>query len=337
MAEVTGLVLPPPLPPGGTIGVAAASSPFEERSEVDRSVRWYEERGYRVKLAEHVYARDDFVAGDAEARARDVNQLFADPEVDIVQLLRGGYGASQVVPHLDFDLIAENPKPLVGYSDVTALHVAIRRRTGLVTFYGPGFTGMGSPKRGDWSKERFLRALTDSEPLGELPPRPDDPYIGSIGTGKATAPLVGGCLWLLRETLATPWEVDFDDAILFFEDVHCPPWHVDGMLTQLRNAGKLDRIAGVVIGEMYKCEEHLQPEPWLRSRSMEDVFEHHLEPLGVPILHNLPLGHGDHLCTIPLGVTATVDADARTLIFAEPALETRPARSRRDPFPAASR
>jgi muramoyltetrapeptide carboxypeptidase len=109
------------------------------------------------------------------------------------------------------------------------------------------------------------------------------------------------------------------------------------MLTQLRNAGKLDRIAGVVIGEMYKCEEHRQPEPWLRSRSMEDVFEHHLEPLGVPILHNLPLGHGDHLCTIPLGVAATVDADARTLIFAEPALETKPARSRRDPSPVASR
>ena len=95
-----------PLPPGGTIGVAAASSPFEERSEIDRSVRWYEERGYRVKLADRVYARDDFVAGDAAARARDVNQLFADPEVDVVQLLRGGYGASQVVPHIDFDTIA---------------------------------------------------------------------------------------------------------------------------------------------------------------------------------------------------------------------------------------
>ena len=321
MAEGTALVLPPPLPPGGTIGVAAASSPFEERSEIDRSVRWYEERGYRVKLADGVYARDDFVAGNAEARARDVNQLFADLEVDVVQLLRGGYGASQVVPYLDFDLIAQNPKPLVGYSDVTALHVAIRQRTGLVTFYGPGFTGMGSPKRGDWSKERFMRALTNSAPIGEVPPRPDDPYIGAIGTGKATAPLVGGCLWLLRETLATPWEVDLDGAILFFEDVHCPPWHVDGMLTQLRNAAKLDRIEGVVVGEMYKCDERLQPEPWLRSRSMEDVFEHHLEPLGVPILHNLPLGHGDHLCTIPLGVTATVDADARTLVIEEAALD----------------
>ncbi|MBA3734190.1 MAG: LD-carboxypeptidase [Actinobacteria bacterium] len=328
---------PRPLPAGGTIGVAAASSPFEERSEIDRSVRWYEERGYRVKLADGVYARDDFVAGDAEARARDVNALFADPDVDLVQLLRGGYGASQVVPHLDFDLIGDNPKPLVGYSDVTALHVAIRQRTGLVTFYGPGFTGMGSSKRGDWSKERFLRAVGDPEQLGEIPPRPDDPYVGAIGGGRASAPLVGGCLWLLRETLATPWEVDLDDAILFFEDVHCPPWHVDGMLTQLRNAGKLNRIKGVAIGEMYKCEEWRQPEPWLRSRSMEDVFEHHLGPLDVPVVHNLPLGHGDHLCTIPLGVTATIDADAHTLVIEESALNARRERSRREQAPAASR
>ena len=140
------MIKPQPLPPGGTIGVAAASSPFEERSEIDRSVRWYEERGYRVKLADGVYARDDYVAGDAAARARDVNAMFADPEVDVVQLLRGGYGASQVVPHLDFDTIGENPKPLVGYSDVTALHVAIRQRTGLVTFYGPGLHRHGQPE-----------------------------------------------------------------------------------------------------------------------------------------------------------------------------------------------
>jgi len=314
------VIKPPPLPEGGTIGVAAASSPFENRSEIDRGMRWYEERGYRVKLAPGVHVRDDYVAGDARARAADVTALFADDEVDIVQMLRGGYGASQVIPHLDYDAIAANPKALVGYSDLTALHVAIRQRTGLVTFYGLGLTSMGHPDREEWSKERFLRALTDPEPLGEIPARPDDPYIGAIGSGRATAPLVGGCLWLLRETLGTPWEIDLDDAILFFEDVNCPPWHVDGILTQLQNAGKLERVAGVVIGEMHKCEERRQPEPWLRSRSMEDVFEHHLEPLGVPIVHNLPLGHGDHLCTIPLGVSATVDADARRLVLEEGAL-----------------
>jgi muramoyltetrapeptide carboxypeptidase len=309
-----------PLPDGGTIGVPAASSPFEERSEIDRGVRWWTERGYRVKLGDGVFERDDYVAGAAETRARDLNTLFADPEVDAIQILRGGYGASQVVPLLDYDAIAANPKPLVGFSDVTALHVAIRRRTGLVTFYGPGLTGMGSPDRGDFSKERVLRALTTSEPLGEVPARPDDPYIGALGSGRVTAPLVGGCLWLLRETLATPWEVELDGSILFFEDVHCPPWHVDGMLTHLRNAGKLDGVVGVAIGEFFESEDQRHPDAWLRSRSLEDVFEHHLEPLGVPILFNLPLGHGKHLCTIPLGVTATLDADARTLTFDEEAL-----------------
>ena len=313
---------PRPLQPGGTIGVAAPSSPFENRSEIDRGVRWWEERGYRVKLAPHVQDRDDYVAGAAEARAQDLSELFADPDVDAIQMLRGGYGASQIVPHLDWDAIEANPKPFVGFSDITALHVAIRQRTGLVSFYGPGLTGMGSAKRGDWSKERVLRALTDPEPLGEVPARPDDPYVGAYNGGSSTAPLVGGCLWLLRETLATDWEVELDGCILFFEDVHCPPWHVDGMLTQLRNAGKLDSLAGVAIGEMYKCEEWRQPEPWLRSRSMEDVFEHHLEPLGVPVVFNLPLGHGENLCTIPLGVTATVDADARKLTIDEPALTT---------------
>jgi muramoyltetrapeptide carboxypeptidase len=135
-----------PLPDGGTIGVAAPASPYESRSDVLRSVEWWESQGYRVKLAEHVLARDDFVAGDARDRAADLSVLFADPEVDVVQCLQGGYGSAQVIPHIDFDAIAANPKPFVGFSDITALHVAIRQRTGLATFYGNGLLGMGDPE-----------------------------------------------------------------------------------------------------------------------------------------------------------------------------------------------
>jgi muramoyltetrapeptide carboxypeptidase len=309
-----------PLPAGGTIGVAAPSSPFDERSDIDRGVRWWESRGYRVKLAPHTYERDDYVAGDPAARARDLESLFADPEVDVVQVIGGGYGCSEVAPLLDVDVVAANPKPFVGYSDITVLHVLFRQATGLVTFYGPGVMGVGNPERGAFTRERILRALTDAEPLGEIPANPDDPYVGAIGSGRVTAPLVGGCLWLLRETLATSWEVDLEGGILFFEDVQCPPWRVDAILTQLRNAGKLETIAGAVIGEMHECEENRLPGAWLRSRSMEDVFERHFEPLGVPVVFGLPLGHGKHLCTLPLGVRATVDADARTLTIDEPAL-----------------
>ena len=125
-----------------------------------------------------------------------------------------------------------------------------------------------NPKDKDWTRERVLRALTDRDAIGEVPARPDDPYIGAIGSGRETAPLVGGCLWLLRETLATPWEVDFDGSILFFEDVHCPPWHVDGLLTHLTNAGKLEGIVGIAIGEFAESEPWREAKPWLRGKSL---------------------------------------------------------------------
>jgi muramoyltetrapeptide carboxypeptidase len=309
------------LAPGGTIGVAGTSSPWTQRSDVDRALRWSDSRGYRVKLAGGVYDRDAYLAGDAKTRARDLASMFEDPEVDVVQSLGGGFGASEVVPLLDMATIAANPKPFVGYSDVTVLHVAIRQATGLVTFYGPNFMTLGDAECTDFTRDRLLRAMTATESLGEVGPRPDDSYVGAMGSGRATAPLVGGCLWLLRETLATPWEVDLDGCILFFEDVWCPPYQVDGMLLHLRSAGKLDGVVGVAVGEMAHCEDKLFPEPWLQGRSIEDVFEARLAPLGVPVIFNLPLGHGKHLGTIPLGATATVDADARTLVVEESALE----------------
>jgi muramoyltetrapeptide carboxypeptidase len=310
-----------PLPPGGTIGVPAPASPWDERSEVDRGVRWWESRGYRVKLGQGIWDRDDYLAGDPKSRARDITEAFRDPEVDVVQVFGGGYGAAEVAPLLDLDVIAEHPKPFVGYSDITVLHLAFRKHAGLVTFYGPGLGGVASPKAEDFTRDRLLRALSDPAPLGEVPARPDDPYVGAIGSGRATAPLVGGCLWLLADSLATPWEVETDGAILFFEDLHSPSWMVDSELTHLRNAGRLEGIAGVVAGEMFQCEDWRFPDPGVRTKSMEDVFERHFEPMGIPVVFSLPLGHGKHLATIPLGVRAAVDADARTVTIEEPALE----------------
>jgi muramoyltetrapeptide carboxypeptidase len=310
-----------PLPDGGTIGVAAPASPYDSRSEVLRGVEWWESQGYRVKLASGVWERDDYVAGEPAVRARDLNELFADPEVDVVQVLQGGYGSAQTIPHLDFDVIEANPKPLVGFSDITALHVAVRQRTGLATVYGNGLSGVGSPEVTSFSKERLLAVLRGGG-AGTVPPNPDDAWLRTIRGGKVTAPLVGGCLWLLMQTMGTPWEVELDGAILFFEDTHTPPYYVDGELLQLTHAGKLDGVAGVVVGHMEKCDwGDLRPvSDWARSRSLEDVLEERLEPLGVPVLYGLPLGHGKHLAALPLGVTCTLDADARTLTVDAPAL-----------------
>lgn len=238
--------------------------------------------------------------------------------MDAVQVYRGGYGSAQLIPLLDFDLVAANPKPFVGFSDITALHESIRQRTGLATFYGPGLHGIGDREASDFTRRELLARLRGA--TGEVPRAPDDPYVRTFGGGRVTAPLVGGCLWLLAQTMGTPWEFQADDAILFFEDVNLPAWQLDGMLVQLRAAGKLDRVAGVVVGEIAKSEFPEIRSGFPRMKSLEEVLEARLAPLAVPALHGLPLGHGKHLATLPLGVTCTLDADARTLTVDEPAV-----------------
>jgi muramoyltetrapeptide carboxypeptidase len=309
-----------PLPSGGTIGVPAPASPAENRSTIFRGVEWWEARGYRVKLGEGIFDRDDYVAGDPKTRARDLMAMFADPEVDAIQCLQGGYGSAQTIPFLDFDVIAANPKPFCGFSDITALHVAIRQRAGLATFYANGLAGVGDKDVTAFSKERLVSVLSGAT-TGEVPKNPDDPYTRPIRGGRVTAPIVGGCLWLLLQTMGTPWEIELDGAILFFEDYDAPAWYIDGMLTQLGHAGKLDGVRGVVVGDLEKCEWREDRPEWPRTKSLEDVLEERLEPLGVPVLYKLPLGHGKHLAALPLGVTATLDADRRTLTIDQPALE----------------
>lgn len=308
-----------PLPAGGTIGVSAPASPQDARSDVLRGVEWWESKSYRVKLAPGAYDRDDYVAGDARRRGEDLTALFADPEVDVVQALQGGYGSAQAIPHIDFDVVKQNPKPFIGFSDITALHTAILSYTGLATVYGNGLVGVGDPETTDFSRDRLLAVLSGTA-SAEVPRDPDDPYVRAIAGGKVTAPLVGGCLWLLMQTLRTPWEIDLDGAIFFFEDVKAPPYYIDGFLTQLTHAGKLENVAGIVVGEMKDCDwgDQRAASDWARSRSLEDVLDERLGDLGVPVLYKLPLGHGKHLASLPLGVPYTLDADRRTLTLEEP-------------------
>ncbi|MDP9243259.1 MAG: LD-carboxypeptidase [Actinomycetota bacterium] len=320
MSEIAATRFGAPLPDGGTIGVPAPSGPWFNRSDILRGLEWWQERGYQVKLGDGLWDRDDYVAGDPKTRARDISQLFADPEVDVVQCLWGGTGTAQALPYIDFDAIAANPKAFIGFSDITALHVAIRQETGLATIHAPGFGGMGDPERAPWSKDRLLEFLK-GDGTGEIPRDPVDPYVRAIRGGKVTAPLVGGNLWTLQHSMGTAWEFQTDGCILFFEEVDSPPYVIDGMLWQLRQAGKLDNVVGVVVGEMEKCDWREDRPEAPRTRSLEDVLEERLEPLGVPVLYKLPLGHGKHLAPMPLGVTATLVADERSLTFAEPALQ----------------
>jgi len=289
-----------------------------KRSEVERGVAWWESQGYCVKLADGVFDNDDWVAGDAAGRARDLAALFADPEIDAVQCFRGGYGSAQLIPHLDFDAVAANPKPFVGFSDITALHTSIRQRTGLASFYGPNLISVGHPDATELTHAQLLARLRGA--TGEVPRPPEDPYVRGIVGGRVTAPLVGGCLWLLVQTMGTPWEFQAGGSILFFEDVNLHAWYLDGFLLQLLAAGKFDGIVGIVVGEMADCDFPERRSGFPRVKSVEEVLEIRLGGLGIPVLYGLPLGHGKHLATLPIGVTCTLDGDTRTLTVDEPAV-----------------
>jgi muramoyltetrapeptide carboxypeptidase len=316
----------PALKPGGAIGVPAPASPHHNRSEVLRGVRFWESRGYRVVLGDGVYERDAYVAGDPKQRANDIMAMFRDDDIDVVHCLQGGYGSAQTIPHLDFDVIRDHPKPFVGFSDITALHSALRHYTDLVTFYGPGLAGIASEERSQseraFTQERLLRALTSTDPLGEIPRKPDDDYIRTLSPGRVSAPLVGGCLWLLGQAIGTPWQPDLEGKVFFFEDYDAPPWYIDGILNQMTQAGMLKGVIGVVVGELEKCDWREDRPEFPQTLSIEDVLERYVEPLGVPAIYGLPLGHGKHLATLPLGIGVTLDAGEGRLTIDEPAVTT---------------
>ena len=305
-------------PPGSTIGVVAPASPAETRSVVQRAVAWWESKGYRVKLMPGVGEQDGWHAGSPEVRARDLQAAFADPEIDAIQTVRGGYGSAQVIPLLDFDAIAETPKAFVGLSDITALHAALLVRARLATFYGPSLTMFGDPSPSSFTADRLLAVLAGNT-TGPVPEDRDRLTVVSIAPGRATGRLVGGCLIDFIYTIGTSWEPDLDGAILFFEECNAAPIQIDRALLHLEQAGKLEGVRGVVVGELAGCEwyEHTS---FPRSKTLEEVLEDRLGGLGIPVLYGLPLGHGASLATLPLGVEATVDADALSLVVDEAAL-----------------
>jgi len=304
-----------PLSEGGTIGVFAPSGPYDNRSSVLRPIEWFESRGYQVRLTDSVWARLDYVAGPAQDRVDDLHLLVDDDDVDVIFCLWGGTGAIEMLPLIDYDLLAAKPKAIMGFSDITNLHAALLRKSGLCTFHGPGFGSFGATDREAFTLNSAIKAFSDGG-VGEVPRKPGDDYLRPFGGGRVTAPVVGGNFYTYNHLMQTPYEVEVDGCILLIEDVDLKAIDFDIMFWQMRLAGILEQVAGVVVSDLEGCGK---PDPdVVQDRSLEDVLEIHLEPLGVPVLYGLPLGHGPHLASIPLGVEATLDADNRTLTINEP-------------------
>jgi muramoyltetrapeptide carboxypeptidase len=304
---------PPRLRPGDTVGLVAPANPWANRSEVLRAVAALEAWGLQVRRGGHLDDRHGYMAGRDPDRAADVNAMLRDPEVRAIVCLQGGYGSARLLPYLDRDAFAANPKAFCGYSDITFLHLAALAWGDGITFYSNGAAGLGAHDVTEPSKRSLQRALFSDEPYGEIGPNPDDPWIRTIRGGRATGRLTGGCLGLIENTFGTPIEIDTRGRILVLETVEeAHVYEIDAHLTHLRNAGKLDDVAGVVVGDMPGRHSGVTQE-----LSVEDVLEELLEPLGVPVIAGLPVGHGKHHFTVPLGATATLDADAGRLVVEE--------------------
>lgn len=308
----------------------APASPVYNRSDIPRAAAALERLGLKLKLGEHVLDRRGYLAGDDEARARDFEHVWCDPEVDGVICLRGGYGSPRIVDRLDYAALAERPKVFIGYSDISALHLAIGQRANLVTFYGPMVgTFAGPADKLGYTREAFERAVMRSEPLGAIREDPDDPWVETINGGVVEGELDGGCLTLLANALGTADDFDWRGKIVFLEDTHEEPYTIDSRLLQLLRSGKLQQVAGLVIAEHAGVEPRAYKPAFPSTLSLEDVIDDLLRPLGVPTIYGLPLGHGAHLATLPLGVHARLDASAGRLEILESGVsEAEPARPR---------
>ncbi len=292
---------PKSLKPGDTVGIIAPASPLEPE-EREKSLQLFASFGFRIITGESVFRRHGYLAGDDELRAGDVNRMFADSAVKAVFCMRGGYGTSRILPLIDYATIKRNPKIFVGYSDITALHLAIHQKTGLVTFHGPMVAELAEEEdRLSWSA--LFKILTDSGPAGEYT-EVQDMFQYTVSEGTAEGPLIGGNLSLLVSTLGTPYEVETKGKILFIEEVNEEPYRIDRMLAQLRSAGKLEEASGIVFTEFTDCEPK-KPE---KSLTIRQILDELIKPLKVPCYYGLKAGHTRPNFTLPIGVCAKMNA-----------------------------
>jgi muramoyltetrapeptide carboxypeptidase len=314
-------VRPPRLHPGDTVGLVNPAGATWSPVDVDIVRETFEALGLKVKVGDHVLDRHGYLAGRDEDRAADVNRMFADKDVRGVVCIRGGWGCARLLPLLDYEAVRRDPKVLLGYSDITALHAALQARTGLVTFHGP----VGISRWSSFNVGWLHRVVFDGEAVTFENDREFDPEqtlaqrenrTRVLTPGVARGRLLGGNLTVLSAIVGSDYLPDFTGCVLFLEDVEEAPYRIDRMLTQLKLAGILDRAAAVVFGNCTDCA----PGAGYGSLTLDDVLVEHLQPLGVPVWHGAQIGHIDEQFTLPVGAEVEVDAAAGTIRMLAPAV-----------------
>ena len=270
--------------------------------------------GFNPVEARHAQDRWMLFAGEDEARADDINRAFADKSIDAIICLRGGAGTARLLPLIDFALIKRNPKILIGYSDITALQLAILAKTGLVTFYGPMVTTDMGHNWTRFSHESLFDTLTRVNGDAEARLERRQKTI-TLCPGEAAGRLVGGCLSIVVSTLGTEWEIDTRKKILFLEDIDERPHRVDRYLTQLHLAGKLQAARGFLFGSFSRCDYPPGDEHHSLGVRTRDIIKAWARRLGKPCLAGVQFGHVAEKITMPIGGQAFMDATEQRILL----------------------
>jgi muramoyltetrapeptide carboxypeptidase len=314
------IIKPKRLQAGDTLGVIAPSSALPEHV-IEKALQNLTNLGFKLKLGKNVRASKGYLAGTDAQRVEDLHWAFSDPDVDAVWCIRGGYGATRILPMIDFDIIKKNPKILIGYSDITALHVAIFQKTGLVTFHGP----VGTSDYTEFTKPNVLDLLTKPTPQYFLKHSAENLKNESnlfkpevITAGKCQGQLIGGNLSLLSAMDGTPYALkNLKGKILFMEDIDERPYRVDRMLTQMLQAHDFKQLAGIALGIFEGCNPKMDE----NSLSLIECFKDRLGNLGVPVIYGLSFGHIKNQFTLPVGIEAMMDTETGTITLLEAAVK----------------
>lgn len=313
-------ILPKALAPGDTIGIVSPSGAIFESEPYEIAIESMQAMGLKVKLGEFVKSRHGHLAGTDKERAAELNAMFSDPQVDGIICLRGGSGAARLLDKIDYNAIARSPKAFIGYSDITALHLAIYAKTGLVTFHGPIAVSSWNPFAVRHFKELLFNksAMVYQNPtdkaglLAQTKNR-----VRTITSGTAKGELLGGNLAVMTGIMGSPYfPSNWKGKILYLEDVGEPIYAMDRMMSQLQLGGVLDQISGFVFGKCTNCT----PGSGYGSLTLEEVLDHFIKPLGIPAYSGAMIGHIDKNATVPNGIQASLNADHGTISLLSPAV-----------------
>lgn len=307
---------PPRLGKGDLIGLVSPASAPSSTEMVEKGVRYLERLGYAVKVGKNAAKVHGYLAGTDDQRASDFNEMIHDKTVRAIFAIRGGYGTPRLLRLIDYGELKRSPKVIVGYSDITALQLAIFHKIGLVTFSGP----MVGVEMGDnidpYTEEHFWRVVTSKSRVGKLLNPIDEP-LKLLRGGKGTGRMLGGNLATAISLLKTPYAPDLKDSVLVIEDVDEAPHRVDRMLAQLSNAHILDKISGLIFGKFVDCVPSDPAKPYL---TIDQIFENVAQRCECPVIANLQYGHIPKKLTIPLGLRSRLDATKGTIEVLESAV-----------------